>query len=235
MYAGLAQVAPFVRFRGFRWESGDPSYPRLRFEDMDYPFLAVILLIVGFTLIVAEVFLPSGGMIMIMCVVTMMASFWCAYKAWYGVNSLAFSAYLASMVVLIPTVVIGAFKVFPMTPFGRAVIGSPTLAEVTPYAREQQHLQSLVGHRGRAITPLIPGGMVMVNGERLHAFTEGLLVEAQTEIEIVDVRGNRVVVREATGPAPQGPSSRELDDPLLTDESTDGPDESPLDFTLPHG
>ncbi len=205
---------------------------------MDYQFLAVVLLMLGFVLILAEVFLPSGGLISVMCVIAIVSSLWCAFKAWYGVNGLAFGVYLASLLVLIPTVIVGAFKLFPLTPFGRSVMRTPTLEEVTPYLREQQHLQSLVGQRGEAITQLAPGGMVKVGHERLHAFTEGLLVEQGTEIQVVDVRGNRVLVQIAApvatgGKNDNGVTPSDTEPWLMTDESVDGPAESPLDFTPP--
>jgi membrane-bound serine protease (ClpP class) len=205
---------------------------------MDYDLLAILLLLVGFALIVAEVFLPSGGMILALCAMSFIASFWCATQAWYGTHAVAFGLYITSLVVLIPTVVMGAFQLFPRTPFGRNLIAPPTLEEVTPYAQEREHLSQLVGRIGRAITPLTPGGLVMVDAERLHAFSEGVLIDRDTPVEIIDVRGTRVVVREAAAPAhefdrqPVGGDASlmaETDENLNDDDSS----EPPLDFAVP--
>src|SRR5690606_22326200 len=186
-------------------------------------------LMVGFALIIAEIFLPSGGLISVMCIVAFIASFWAAYKAWYGVSSLAFGLYLTALIIFIPAFVIGGFQIFPMTPMGKRLIGAPTLEEVTPYAEEQAHLQSLIGQIGKTITPLLPGGMVNVNGERLHAFSEGVLIDPGVPVEILDVRGTRVLVREAVDlPAP-GPSPAPApSDIFLSESETD--DKPPLDF-----
>jgi membrane-bound ClpP family serine protease len=62
---------------------------------MSYEFLAILLLVIGCGLIVAEVFIPSGGMILVLCVVTFLASIWCAYKAWWGVSTAYFATYIA--------------------------------------------------------------------------------------------------------------------------------------------
>ena len=209
---------------------------------MDHEFLAIALLMVGFSLIVAEIFLPSGGLILIMCVIAFIASMWCATKAWYGTAPVAFGIYLASVVVLIPTVIVGTFKIFPKTPMGRRLIGAPTTAEVTPYAEEQAHLTSLIGRIGKTITPLIPGGMVEVDGERLHAYSEGVLIDPGVDVEIVDVRGTRVRVREAIDVRPdksvadEAPADRRpATDVFLVegdgDPSPDAPDS--LDFDVP--
>lgn len=203
---------------------------------MDYDFLAILLMMVGFSLIVAEIFLPSGGLILVMCVVAFVASFWCAWKAWYGPSPFAFGVYLTAFLVLIPAVVIGTFKLFPLTPMGKRLIGAPTIEEVTPYAEEQAHLQSLIGRIGKTITPLIPGGLVAVDGERLHAFSEGVLIDPGVDVEIMDVRGTRVLVREAVdappAPAEETPNRPDPEDVFLTDTES-GDDEDRLDFDVP--
>lgn len=200
---------------------------------MDYQFFAILLLMVGFALIVAEIFLPSGGLILIMCVIAFVASFWCAMKAWYGVSPTIFSIYVAAVVLLIPSVIIGTFNIFPRTPMGKRLIGAPTTEEVTPYIEEQAHLASLIGRIGKTVSPLIPGGLVSVDGERLHAFSEGVLIDAGVDVEIMDVRGTRVVVREAINvadtqkPAEISPSASDV---FLSETSEE---EDPLDFDVP--
>ena len=163
---------------------------------MSYEFLAILFLVVGCGLIVAEVFIPSGGMILVLCVVTFIAAIWCAYKAWWDVSTWYFTAYIAAMVLLIPGLLMGLYKVLNDTKVGdRILLAAPDLDDVTPYQHEQARLGQLIGQTGTAVTPLVPGGMVSVAGERLHAFTEGLLVEQGGDIEVVAVRGTRVLVR----------------------------------------
>lgn len=199
---------------------------------MDYQFFAILLLLVGFVLIVAEVFLPSGGMILILCAIAFVTSFWCAIQAWYGTNSLAFGLYVASFVLLIPTVIIAAFQIFPRTTFGRNLISGPTLEEVTPYAAEREHLSQFIGRIARTITPLTPGGLVMIDHERLHAFTEGVVIDRDMPVEIVDVRGTRVVVRSAAEkPVEQDAAEAPEERDVAQHEGDSG--EPPLDFTFP--
>jgi membrane-bound serine protease (ClpP class) len=163
---------------------------------MSYEFLAILFLVLGCGLIVAEVFIPSGGMILVLCVVSFIASIWCAYKAWWDVSAAYFASYLAGMMVLIPALLIGIYKLLNDTRVGdRILLAAPNPDEVTPFQEEEARLAQLVGQVGTAVTPLMPGGMVSVAGERLHAYTEGLLVEQGTEVEVVAVKGPRVIVR----------------------------------------
>ncbi len=207
---------------------------------MDYEFFAILLLLVGFVLIVAEIFLPSGGLILILCAISFGASLWCAAKAWYGTEPFAFGVYLASLAVLFPTVIIGAFQLFPRTSFGRNLIAPPSLDEVTPHAEEREHLSQFVGRVGRTISPLTPGGLVMIDSERLHAFSEGVLIERDKPVEIIEVRGTRVLVREAPerDEEPARPAHRpdaKLAGGADAVSGEEGTSEPPLDFTVPQG
>ncbi|MEX0585126.1 MAG: hypothetical protein WD176_00685, partial [Pirellulales bacterium] len=144
---------------------------------MSYEFLAILFLVLGCGLIVAEVFIPSGGMILVLCVVSFAAAIWCAYKAWWDVSAAYFATYIAGLVLLIPALLVGIYKVLNDTRIGdRILLAAPDPDDVTPYQQEEARLSQLIGQAGTAVTPMMPGGMVSVAGERLHAYTEGLLV-----------------------------------------------------------
>ncbi len=58
-----------------------------------------------------------------------------------------------------------------------------------------QELTTFVGKSGKAVTSLRPAGIAVINGHRIDIVTRGEFVEAETEIEVILVEGNRVVVR----------------------------------------
>ena len=69
-------------------------------------------------------------------------------------------------------------------------------------------------------------GLVLVNGERVHCESEGMMIDPQTTVEILGLKGNRVVVRTLSPEQEQtGPTTAELDEP----------DEPPVDFDLSQG
>jgi membrane-bound serine protease (ClpP class) len=203
---------------------------------MNFELLAILLLVIGCGLIVAEVFIPSGGMILVMCVITFIASIWCAYKAWWGDSPGYFTAYIVSLLVLIPGVLAGVYKVLSDTKVGdRILLSAPDLQDVTPYQQEEAHLAQFVGKRGVALTLLTPGGMVRVDGERLHGFSEGMMIQPGASIEVLAVRGTRVLVREATDSAVAEATPAAAGEELLaTDEGLRSPP-APLDFDVPQG
>jgi len=191
---------------------------------MDPGYLAIALLVLGLGLIVCEVFIPSAGLIAVFATLCFAGSIVFAWTAWWYTNPAYFTIYAIALVVLIPSALGGAFYLLPHTEFGRRVLlEGPDLAEVTPYQEEQRRLQKLVGHVGKTLTLLNPGGLVQVDGTRQHCESEGLLLEAGTPVEIVAVKGNRVVVR---------PVEERREPTDLGSQQARG-DETPLDFDLP--
>ncbi len=184
---------------------------------MEPQHLAIMLLILGLALLVAEFFIPSGGMITVMAVVSLVGSVWFAWRAWGGSNSTAWWTFVGILVLLLPTTLGGTLYALQKTRLGsRILLDAPSLKEVTPYAHEQERLQRLVGTRGRTVTMLNPGGLVLVAGERLHSETPGMLLDPDTDVEVIAVRGTRIVVRpvteqddESRGPSDQRTAGRE--------------------------
>ena len=52
-----------------------------------------------------------------------------------------------------------------------------------------------VGERGVAISRLVPSGKARIGRKYVDVITDGLIVDPKTEIEVVEVAGNRVLVR----------------------------------------
>ena len=56
--------------------------------------------------------------------------------------------------------------------------------------------ENLVGENGIAATDLHPSGWVTVKDQRVFVVSEGTFIEEGKEVEIMNVDGNRIVVRE---------------------------------------
>jgi membrane-bound ClpP family serine protease len=200
---------------------------------MDYTSLALLLAVMGFVLILAELFIPSGGLITVGCIVCFVSSIWFAYRGWWQSSQGIFWTFSTSLLVGIPLFLLGLLRLLETTRLGdRILLAAPKPEDVTPHLAFEQRLQKLVGRKGRTMSMLNPGGIVMVDNERLHAFTEGVLVDPNEWVEVLEVRGARVLVKrtaapvlppiEADTPAAAPPASGEK---LASD--------APLDFDLP--
>lgn len=182
---------------------------------MDYSHFAILLLLLSLALLTAEVFVPSGGFIAVLMLISLAGSVFCAFRAWWDTSPTLWWGYVASVLVLLPVVLIAAFTVFPRTPYGRRILlDAPAPEEIASYTREQAELQQLIGRRGKTVTLHGPGGIVAVEGRRYHSETRGMMLDPGEEVEVVAVKGNRVVVRPADAPPPP----RDSLDPLAAAE-----------------
>ena len=170
---------------------------------MDYGHYAILLLAVGLAVLVVEVFVPSGGLLAGLTLLCLTGSVLCAFWAWWGSNPLAFWAYAGGVALLIPATLGGSLYMLPRTAFGRRLLQeAPEPGETASFTEEKAALNAAVGHRGVTVTLLNPGGMVEVDGRRWHAESRGLMLDPGEPIEVVGVRGNRLLVRLADAPAP---------------------------------
>ncbi len=167
----------------------------------NYGFFALLLLIIGLVVLVTEVFVPSGGILAIITTLLLLSSVLCAYAAWFSKAPFVFWGFVGLVVLAVPTSLGSAFYILPQTKAGkRALLEAPELAEMEPFQKETARLQSLVGQFGTTLSLLNPGGIVQVSGERMHATSEGMIIDPKTAVEIIDVRGTRIVVRPGQPP-----------------------------------
>ncbi len=82
---------------------------------------------------------------------------------------------------------------FQQTRFGRRM----RLEETSVGDTIEVGLASFAGQSGTALTPLRPGGTVLVAGRRLDAITDGEFIEAGTSVRIVRAHAASLLVRAA--------------------------------------
>ena len=159
-------------------------------------FLAVAL---GTGLLVCEVFIPSAGILAIGSILCFAVATFSAWRGWYQAGDTTWWwGYVFGMILLLPTTISGSVYIFPRTTYGKAVLAIPqSLEEVTPFLKEEARLTGLINSHGRTSTMFSPGGMVLIGHEKFHAESEGVLIDAGTDVVVVGVRGNRLVVMSA--------------------------------------
>ncbi len=179
---------------------------------------AVLLLIVGIGILTAEVFVPSGGFLGVITFITLVLALVFAYRAWGTSHPSVFWAFCGVLLLLVPAALGGAFYMLPRTALGqRVLLEAPTSEQLTPFMKETDRLTKLIGRFGQTLTMLNPGGLVLLDGERLHVFSEGMIIEPGRSVEVLEVRGNRLLVRPGEPPAshdpfqPEAGSARPLD------------------------
>jgi membrane-bound ClpP family serine protease len=152
---------------------------------------AILLYFLCAALLIAEVFLPSGGIISIIalaCLIGGVAIFFrhSATAGWAGIIIAA---------VMIPTVVILAYKVLPRTRFGKSVTLAPPKRPHGDAVPDTEELKNLLGSIGQVITPLRPVGMCDFSGKRVECVAEGGFVDKGKSVKVIHVEGTQLTVR----------------------------------------
>ena len=152
---------------------------------------AVFLYFACAALIVAEVFVPSGGLISIFalaCLIGGIVIFFrhSATAGWVGV---------VIALIMIPTVLVIAYKIFPETRFGRSVTLTPPEREQGDAVPDTAELKELLGAVGVVLTPLRPVGMCDFSGQRVECVAESGYVDKGQKVKVIDVESTQLTVR----------------------------------------
>ena len=99
-----------------------------------------------------------------------------------------------ALIFVIPIAII-LLSLIRETPIGKTFILDAAESSDKGYHAAPRELTALVGKSGKTITPLRPAGVALINGQRVDIVTQGEFVEPETEIEVIQVEGSRVVVR----------------------------------------
>ena len=188
-------------------------------------WLAIVLLLLGLSLVILEVFFPSGGLLGFLATCAIVGSivmgFRCEPRPIVGI------ALLLTALFGVPVALVLALNYLPKTAMGRKVLlMAPTSDEVLPDSPRKRHLKSLVGQVGWAKSKMLLSGVVVVAGKTIDAVSEGTAVEPGQAVRIIKVHGNRVVVRPLDEETPLESDEDPLNRPL--DSAVEDPfDESP--------
>ncbi|GFZ91839.1 hypothetical protein GCM10010978_32780 [Compostibacillus humi] len=151
---------------------------------------AIILLLAGIILIVAELFVP-GGILGLLGAGAIIGSL---LMSGYDVGQMAFSIGIAFLIAIAASVILFRRVGLEKGIFRHIILRESTATELG-YVSAKNRLD-LIGLEGIALTPLRPSGTGEFNGERIDIVSEGGFIEKGKRIKVVKVEGVRVVVRE---------------------------------------
>ena len=158
---------------------------------MSWFLLAVLLYFACAVLIIAEVFVPSGGLISILALACVAGGIFICFNqsvvaGWIGA---------IAALIMIPTVLVIAYKVLPKTKFGKNVTLSPPERQQGDAVPDTSELKGMLGAIGTVITPLRPVGMCDFSGRRIECVAEGGYIEKNTKVKVIKVEGTQLTVR----------------------------------------
>ncbi len=148
----------------------------------------ILALIGGVGLLVVEIFMPGvgiPGISGVLLIITAIVLVWVDYGAVAGIWM------CLGAVVLMAVALTFSLKGAAGGVFFRKW-GLKDLEKKTP----ANDMESFVGKTGVSSTPLRPSGIGDFDGVRLNVVSEGSFIAKDAAIRIVNIEGNRIVVRE---------------------------------------
>lgn len=174
---------------------------------------ALILILLGLTLLIMEVFLPSGGLLLILALTSLVSGVTMIFftpESDGGGTQTGLVAILG-LFVAIPLLIGIAFYFWPYTPFGkRMLLKGPTEDANLSQTPQALELEQFRGHVGKTLTPHQPSGTTLISGKRLDSITEGMFIDANQMVKVINIRDRYLVIRPALPTDLEIPSDLQL-------------------------
>ena len=150
---------------------------------------SIILQLVGVGVIIAEIILPTGGILSMAALAVFGYSLFIVFKE---ISVAMGFFFVAADLILIPVLVIVGLKLLARSP----VTLRKTLSQKEGVTSQSSELERYVGTHGNAVTDLRPAGIILINGKRVDAVTRGEYLEKETAVVVTSVTGNQIIVRQ---------------------------------------
>ena len=148
---------------------------------------SIVLQMIGFGVMIAEIFIPSMGILSLIALGFMGGSLYLVYTQ---ISTSAGMVFTCLDLVLIPILVVAGMKILAKSKLSL----HRELSRAEGVVSQDPHQASLVSLRGTALSDLRPSGAAMIEKRRVDVVTDGEYIESGSRVRVTEVKGNRVVV-----------------------------------------
>ena len=152
-------------------------------------FIPVVLQLAGVLIIIAEIFLPSGGLLALVAAGLFSYSLFIVF---HDISTMAGTYFVLADLIIIPTLLALGLKILARSP---ATLRE-TLSSENGVVSQSPELESFMGREGKSVTDLRPGGTAIIDDKRLDVVSRGEYIEKDSNLTVVEVTGNQIIVRE---------------------------------------
>lgn len=162
----------------------------------------VMLILLGVLLLLSEVFIPSGGLLLILALTALVSGvvmiFYTPESEGGGLTSGLVT--LIVLVLLAPVLISIALYYWPHTPMARLLrLKAPQEDTSLAASAAVAALEQYRGQVGKTLTPHQPSGQTEVFGKRLDSLADGMFLEAGEFVKVVAIRQGHLIVRPVGG------------------------------------
>ncbi len=149
--------------------------------------LPLILQLAGILVIIAEIVIPSGGLLALIAIGLI------GYSLYFVFTMLPQSIamiFIFADIIIIPFAVYLGLKLLVKSP---ATLNA-TLSKANGVVSQPPELEKYLGKAGEALTDLRPSGTAVIEGKKVDVVTRGEYLERSSKILVLSVTGNQIIV-----------------------------------------
>ena len=149
--------------------------------------IPVLLQVIGIMVIIAEIFIPSLGVLAVIALALLSYSL---YIVFTSISTTAGVIFTGLDIIIVPLIVVLGIKILAKSPLAL----KRELSKQNGVVSQKEKLETYINMKGTAVTDLRPAGMAQINSQRVDVVTDGEYIEADTPVIVTGVAGNRIVV-----------------------------------------
>ncbi len=150
-------------------------------------WIPIVFQISAFLVGIVEVIIPSFG------ILTIIALALFGYSWYYIIQELpqlAVWIFLLADVIIVPLFIFTAFSILKISPLAH----SKRLKHGTGLNKSSEPGREIIGMKGLVESQLKPTGKALIGNKLLEVCSEGEIIKKNTEIRVIDVAGNKIIV-----------------------------------------
>ena len=163
---------------------------------MDPLYVALLLYFAAIVLAFVDLFVPSGGLLVIVAALGGIAAVLFAFRS----GNTAGMGMLTLVIASVPIFAFLAIRIWPHTPLGRRIILKLPESSNLPQVVGDHRLGELVGQVFLIEAAFLPTGQLRVGHQRLNALAESGFIEAGAHVKVIAVRERNLIVRQTAEP-----------------------------------
>ena len=152
--------------------------------------LPVLLQVIGVLVIIAEIFIPSLGVLTLIALAVLAYSI---YIVFTSISTTAGVIFTGLDIILVPFIIILGIKILAKSPLSL----KRELSKQNGVVSQKEKLETYINMPGESVTDLRPAGMAQINSQRVDVVTDGEYIDAGTPVVVTGVEGNRIIVDRA--------------------------------------
>jgi membrane-bound ClpP family serine protease len=149
--------------------------------------LPVVLQFLGILVILAEIFIPSLG---VLAAIALGLIGYSLYLAFTTISNVAGMVFVGFDLLAIPILLILGLKILAVSPLSLR----SRLASKDGVVSQVSSAKEYMGKQGSSVTDLRPAGTALIEGKRLDVVTDGEYINANTPLIVTGVTGNQIIV-----------------------------------------